>query len=123
MKYKYYNPVDEKGGCVYRSISKALNKDYNKVKEDITIIENKYDCKNVQKIFEEYLFSNGFIYSDDDNNKNIFDTNYDGINIVYTCMDDWFHLVCIIDNVIYDKKSLDELKDLKITRVYKIDNK
>lgn len=33
MKAIYYNPVDEKSGCVIRSISKALNKDYNFIKK------------------------------------------------------------------------------------------
>ena len=35
MKYEYYNPVDEKGSCVQRSLSKILNKDYNETKQEL----------------------------------------------------------------------------------------
>ena len=33
MKYEYYNPVEEKGSCVQRSLSKILNKDYEETKK------------------------------------------------------------------------------------------
>ena len=50
MKTIYYNPVNENGGCVIRSISKALNKDYNLIKKDLGIDYND------EYIFESYLF-------------------------------------------------------------------
>ena len=50
MKAVYYNPVDEKAGCVIRSISKALNKDYNLIKKELGINYND------EAVFENYLF-------------------------------------------------------------------
>ena len=58
MKTIYYNPVNENGGCVIRSISKALNKDYNLIKKDLGIDYND------DYIYESYLFKNSFIIVD-----------------------------------------------------------
>ena len=35
MKYEYYNPSLERGGCISRAISKALNINYSDVKNDL----------------------------------------------------------------------------------------
>ena len=45
MKVEYYNPVDESGGCIFRSFSKYFDKDYNDVKiemksNDPSIVDN-----------------------------------------------------------------------------------
>ena len=33
LKVEYYNPSDEKHSCVFRSLSKALNKSFDNVKD------------------------------------------------------------------------------------------
>ncbi len=116
MKVTYYNPVDEKGGCIVRSISKALNKDYLDIKNDLININNNY--KN-EKVFEEYLFKNNFIINNNYNNKLIKDISLEGLNIVLAYKDDWYHMMCVIDNTIYDKKNYDDIKDLRIIKIYK----
>ena len=35
MKYEYYNPSLERGGCIPRAISKALNINYSDVKNKL----------------------------------------------------------------------------------------
>ena len=35
MKYEYYNPSLEIGGCISRAISKALNINYSYAKNDL----------------------------------------------------------------------------------------
>ena len=49
MKTIYYNPVNENGGCVIRSISKALNKNYLDVKNELIHINESY---NEEEVFE-----------------------------------------------------------------------
>ena len=74
MKTIYYNPVNENGGCVIRSISKALNKDYNLIKKDLGIDYND------EYIFESYLFKKGFIIVDSFKGKLLKDVNLNGVN-------------------------------------------
>ena len=105
MKYTYYNPVDESGGCIYRAISKLLNKDYNLVKEDIRKIANTLNKKeNDIETFEYYLKENNVTKINDYNNIQIKDLNLRGEYIIL-CYDkkDFYHMVTIIDNTIYDK--------------------
>ena len=42
-----------------------------------------------------------------------------GLNIVLAYKGDWYHMMCIVDNTIYDKQEYDNIKDLKIIKVYK----
>ena len=117
MKIEYYNPVDEKGGCIVRSISKALNKNYLDVKKELIEIDSDY---NNEEVFEEYLFSNNFIINNEYNGKLIKDISLDDLNIVLAFKDNWYHMMCIINNIIYDKKTYDEVKDLEIIKIYRL---
>ena len=121
MKVEYYNPKDEKGGCVYRSISVALNKNYNDVKEELANLSKALGYKDPreEKVFEEYLKQNDFTIDTSKKEQKLFLTNLDGINIAYVYYDDWYHMVCVINNIIYDKNNEEELKNLKIIKVYK----
>ena len=114
MKVKYYNPVDEKGTCVIRSISKALNKDYNLIKKELGMNYND------ESVFESYLFKNGFILDNSFEDKLLKDVNLKGINIVFAHIDDWYHMMCVIDNVIYDKSDFNDLKDMKVIKIYEL---
>lgn len=114
MKVVYYNPVNENGGCVIRSISKALNKDYNLIKKDLgTDYNDEY-------IFESYLLKKGFIIVDSFKDKLLKDINLNGVNIVFAHVNDWYHMMCVIDNIVYDKASFEEIKNMKIIKVYKL---
>ena len=121
LKVEYYNPSDEKKGCVFRSLSKALNKSYDEVKEDLRDIGNSIGVDDLldDKVFDTYLLNNGYkeinIYKD----TYLLDNKYDDVNLVYSYSDDWYHMICIIDNVIYDKFDLDRLKNLKVIKIYK----
>ncbi len=114
MKAIYYNPVDEKSGCVIRSISKALNKDYNLIKKELGINYND------EAVFENYLFKNGFIVDNCFKDKLLKNINLKGINIVFAHINNWYHMVCVIDNIVYDKASFEEIKNMKIIKVYKL---
>lgn len=114
MKLEYYNPVDENSGCVIRAISKSLNKDYNIVKEELKQINEKYN-----EVFEEYLLNNNFNIDETYKDKLLFDIFLEGNNVVLVHDKDWYHLICVIDNVIYDKCTKDELKNMKVIKIYR----
>ena len=117
MKTIYYNPVNENGGCVIRSISKALNKNYLDVKNELIHINESY---NEEEVFEKYLFKNNFVIDNSYKNKLLKDINLNGVNIVFAHVNDWYHMMCVIDNVVYDKASFEEIKNMKIIKVYKL---
>lgn len=118
---EYYNPSEEKKGCVFRAISKALNKSYDEVKNELKELSNNmgiYDLLD-DRIFNNYLLKYGYKELNEFNDKNLLENDYNGVNIVYSNYNDWYHMVCIIDNVIYDKFDLDRLKNLKVIKAYK----
>ena len=120
MKYEFYNPVEEKGSCVERSLTKVYNEDYNKVKEELINISkklNKEDYKDTE-VFEKYLFDRG---AKELGIQNILvkDLKLDkGKYIVFCYRDDWYHLLPIIDNVIYDKTN--DCLELNVIKVYEV---
>ena len=114
MKVIYYNPIDEKGTCVIRSISKALNKDYSIIKKELGINYND------EAVFESYLFKNDFIVDNNFEGKLLKDIGLNGINLVLAYVNDWYHMICVIDKVIYDNNTFDDVKNMKIIKVYKL---
>lgn len=122
MKIEYYNPKDEKKSCIYRAISKALDRDYMEIKKELDLLKEKLNTEDSQLVFETYLFKNNYKANDKYKDYNLFDVDYSGVNVVFCNDNDWYHLVCIIDNVLYDKKTYDDLKDMNIIRIYTIDN-
>ena len=121
MKFKEYNPVDEKGGCVARSISKALNKDYMYIKEELIKLANdlgKEDYRD-DAVFEKYILDNGFKVFNNYNDKIVNECDFSNDTfVIFGYKGDWYHLVTIIDNTIYDKSN-DSL-ELRIIKVYKM---
>ncbi len=114
MKVVYYNPSDEKGTCVIRSISKALNKDYDVVKKELGENYNDESC------FERYLLENGFKVDETLKNKLLKDVSLKGVNVVFAHDNDWYHMMCVINDVIYDNSTFDKIKNMKIIKIYKL---
>lgn len=120
MEYEYYNPVDEKGGCVTRSISKLLNKDYNNVKEElISLAEDlRYEDYREIEVFENYLKKHNVLEINQKYNININDLRIEpGNYIIFGNKDEWYHMVCLINNTFYDKN--ESYKEIKIIKIYK----
>lgn len=119
MKYTYYNPVEEKGGCIPRALSKLLKKDYHQVKEDlINLAKEQNKNANDIEIFEEYLKQNNVVKIGDYNDKQIKDLNLIGEYTIFCCDKlDFYHMVTIIDNTIYDKN--EEALELYVISIYK----
>ena len=126
MEYKYYYVANKEGksNCVIRSFCKLYNEEYDNVFNDLCNIakEINYDSFNEVEVFETYM-----------KRKNTFDISYDkdikikdlklndGKYIVF-CYDkkDFYHMICIIDNVIYDKS--EECFDLYTINIYRLND-
>lgn len=122
MKYEYYNPSLERGGCIPRAISKALNINYSDVKNDLIklSIKLKKDDYHDIEVFDAYLKKNGFkkiSVKKDELVKNLSLDN--GTYIVFCCQDDFYHMTCIMDNTLYDNKK--DSFNLKTITLYKLE--
>ena len=117
MKYEYYNPEYVNMNCIIRSISKALDRSPFDIESELMVIDKDY---KKEKVFEKYLLKNSFYIVNTYNGKNLLNTNLTGTNIAYVKDKSWYHLICVIDNKIYDKASLEALSNMTIIKVYKL---
>ena len=121
---KYYIESDSgKSNCVVRTCCKLLGFSYQKVFTDLCNIAKELNCSSFNdiEVFETYFKKYDFYKSDiyiDEQIKNI---NLDNGEYIIFCYDkkEFYHMIPIIDNVIYDKS--DECLDLYIISVYKKD--
>lgn len=121
LQYSYYNPVDEKAGCVARALSKAFNKEYDEVKEELYRIAKDLNYEDYREIdvFEKYMFDRGATCIREFENTRIKDFSLlIGTYVLFAYKEDFYHLTCIIDGVLYDKDA--SITDLIILKVYKI---
>ena len=121
MKYEYYNPSLERGGCISRAISKALNINYSDVKNDLIklSVKLKKDDYHDIEVFDAYLNKNGFKKINVKKDELVKNLNLDnGTYIVFCCQDDFYHMTCIMDNTLYDNKK--DLFNLKTITLYKL---
>ena len=121
MEYQYYNPSEDKGSCVARTLTKLTNKPYSVVKAELVDLAKKlgFETQNEAKVFENYMEKHGFFKVKDykgvkvknlkldDGEYCIFSTNNEG----------FYHLFPIIDNVIWDRHNTNN--DLFVISVYK----
>lgn len=120
MQFQYYNPVEEKGGCVVRALSKAFDKEYALVKQELIALASSLNYEDYREIevFEKYLLDHG---AKKENVRNIeVEALKDkkGTYVVFAYKGDFYHLVCIIDGVLYDKKP--DIFDLVVLNLYKV---
>lgn len=120
MKFNYYNPVDEKGGCIFRSFSKFFNIDYNTVKNEIFDLQKELNCKSYSDdlVIETYLNDHGVFDINSTYKGQIKNLKNEGKSIIL-CYNkkDFYHMVTIIDNTVFDKH--EETLDLYVLKIYK----
>ena len=119
FKEYYITDNDGKSNCVVRSLCKVLNKQYDEVYSDLITISKNLNCSfNDIEVFEKYMSDNEInkIDSKEDIIKNLKLDN--GAYIVF-CYDnkDYYHMIPIINNVIYDKN--DNCLNLYVISIYK----
>lgn len=121
MKYEYYNPSLERGGCIPRAISKALNVNYSDAKNDLiklSIKLKKDDYRDIE-VFDVYLKENGFKKISVKKYELVKNLNLDnGTYIVFCYQDDFYHMTCIMENILYDNKK--DSFNLKTITLYKL---
>lgn len=119
LKYVYYNPSDEHGNCILRTLTKLLDKKYDEVKKEINNLakELNYNTYVEEEVFTKYLNNHG--YKEIKFSPLILNdlTLEDGKYAVIVGKDDFCHMIPIIDNTMYDKK--DEYRNMKILKIYK----
>lgn len=120
MKFEYYNPVDEKGGCIFRSFSKYFDKDYNTIKKEILDLQKELNKESYTDdlVIETYLNNHGVYDTNSECKCQIKDLKTEGKSIIL-CYNkkDFYHMVTIIDNVVYDKH--EDTFDLYVLKIYK----
>ena len=120
MKYEFYNPVDEKASCVGRSISKILDKDYEETKKELIELSKSLGYEDYREIevFETYLKNHNIIELNQEFNCTIEDLIIEpGNYIIFGNKEEWYHMVCLINNTIYDKN--ENYKEINIIKIYK----
>lgn len=119
MKYVYYDI--EGYNCVLRSLSKILNRDINVVKNELIEVCDNLNINdyNSVEVFEEYMRRNNIYEISEKQDIKIKDLSLEGGKYIIFCYDkkDFYHMVTIIDNILYDKS--DKSYDLYVIKIYK----
>ena len=126
MEYKYYYVANKEGksNCVIRSFCKLYNEEYDNVFNDLCNIakEINYDSFNEVEVFETYMKRKNTIDISYDKDIKIKDLKLNDGKYIVFCYDkkDFYHMVCVIDNVIYDKS--EECFDLYTINIYRLND-
>ena len=122
MKYSEYfiSNKEGKSNCVIRSFCKLYNQEYDVVFNELVELahELNHNSFNDVEVFEEYMRRHNTIEIESKEIK-IKDLELDSGKYIVFCYDkkDYYHMITIIDNTIYDKT--DECLDLYVIKVYK----
>ena len=116
MKYEEYNP--KCSNCIIRTFMKLFDKDELLLQEELIELANKMNESDYNNInaFEKYLENNNYEKID---MKDILVKDLD-LNGKYACFcykDNWYHMIAIIDNIVYDKTP--ECLDMNVISLYR----
>ena len=121
FKEFYITDKNGKSNCVIRSLCKVLNKEYNDVYDGLCEVAKKLNCSSFNDIpvFEKYMEDNDIFKISCYNEIKVKDLKIDDFSYIVFCYDkkDFYHMISIIDNVIYDKNS--DCMDLYVISIYR----
>ena len=121
FKEFYISGKNDKSNCVIRSLCKILNKEYDDVYNDLLKIAKKLNCAsfNDVPVFEKYMEDNNIIKINYDDEIKVKDLKIDDGSYIIFCYDkkDFYHMISIINNVIYDKNN--DCMNLYVITIYK----
>ena len=107
FKEFYISDKNGKSNCVIRSLCKILNKEYEDVYNGLCEVskELKRFSFNGIPVFEKYMEDNNIFKIISEKDIKVKDLTMDKDSYIVFCYDkkDYYHMVPIIDNVIYDK--------------------
>ena len=123
MTFKEFYITDKNGksNCVIRSLWKILNKEYDDVHNSLCKVakELNFSSFNDIPVFEKYFEDNNIFKVNCDGNIKVKDLKIDNYSYIVFCYDkkNFYHMIPIINNVIYDKNS--DCMDLYVISIYK----
>ncbi|MBR3661109.1 MAG: hypothetical protein IKN63_04295 [Bacilli bacterium] len=120
-EYNIFNP-DGKSNCVIRTFCKIFNKSYEDIYNDLCQIKEELNSSlfNDIEVFETYMKRNNIFKINNIKDIKIKDLKLEnGIYVIF-CYDkkSFYHMVPIINNILYDKDS--KSLDLYIITLYKL---
>ena len=121
FKEFYISDKNGKSNCVIRSLCKILNKEYEDVYNGLCEVskELKRSSFNDIEVFEKYMEDNNIIKINRDEDIKVKDLKTDNGSYIVFCWNkkDYYHMIPIIDNVIYDKNF--DCMNLYVISIYK----
>ena len=123
MKFSefYISNSEGKSNCVIRSLCKMYDKEYEEVYNELCDIAKELNCEsfNDVEVFETYMKRRNTTKLDYGKDIKIKDLELDDGKYIIFCFDkkDYYHMVPIIDNVLFDKD--DSSLELFIINIYR----
>lgn len=122
MKFEEYYICgkDGKSNCVVRSLCKVLNKSYEEVYDDMLRLSQELNVDfNDVVVFETYMEQNHILKEKDTPDVLVKDLILERGSYIIFCYDkkDWYHMIPLIQNTIYDKN--EECLNLYVLSIYK----
>lgn len=123
MEYNnyYLESSTGKSNCVVRSFCKLYGGTYEEVFNELVNLAKELNCSsfNDELVFTEYMKRHDTLSIDYGKDIKVKDLELDYGSYIVFCYDkkDFYHMVPIIDNIIYDKN--DECLDLYVISIYK----
>ena len=123
MKFNEFFVCNSEGksNCVIRSLCKAFNEDYDSVYNELCSIAKELNCESFNdiEVFETYMKRRNTNSIDYGKDIKIKDLVLDKGKYIVFCWDknSFYHMVSIIDNVLYDKN--DNCLELYAITIYK----
>ncbi len=123
MKFIEYNITnnDGKSNCVIRSFCKMFNESYNDVYDELCQIQKELNCENYNdvEVFETFMKNHNVDPINYGKDIKVKDLNLDSGSYIVFCWnkDNFYHMLPIIDNVVYDKD--DKSMELYTISLYK----
>ena len=123
MRFKEFYVCDSnnESNCVIRSFCNVYNEEYENVYKELCEIAKELNCESFNEVdvFETYMKRRDTISLDYGNDLKVKDLKLDKGKYLVFCWDkeSFYHMVSIIDNVLYDRK--DDSLDLYVIKIYK----
>lgn len=123
MRFEEYYITDKEGNsnCLIRSLCRIYNKEYEEVFNELCSLAKELKCENFNdiEVFEAYMKKHNTFKIDYGKDKKIKELDLNNGNYIVFCYDkkDWYHIVNIENNVLYDKEN-DSL-ELYVISIYK----
>lgn len=123
MKFSefYISNSEGKSNCVIRSLCKMYDKEYEEVYNELCDIAKELNCESFNdiEVFETYMKRRNTTKLDYGKDIKIKDLELDDGKYIIFCFDkkDYYHMVPIIDNVLFDKDN--SSLELYIISIYK----